>query len=47
MDLKVPRQEYWKAIYPIVYDDKAMAQRVTFKTFMTRHIRKALPAHYK
>ena len=32
---------------PIVYDDKAMVERVSFKTFMRRHVRKALPAHYK
>jgi hypothetical protein len=47
MDMKVPRQDYWKALYPIVYDDKDMVSRVDFKTFMLRHIRKALPAHYK
>ena len=32
---------------PIVYDDKAMVERGSFKTFMRRHVRKALPAHYK
>lgn len=47
MDLKVPKEDYWKALYPIVYDDKDMVSRVDFKTFMRRHIKKALPAVYK
>ena len=47
MDLKVQRPDYWRALFPIVYDDKDMAARVDFKTFMKRHVRKMLPAHYK
>jgi hypothetical protein len=39
--------EYWRKLEPIVYENAEAARDVTFKQFMTTHVRKYLPGVYK
>ena len=43
----VDRDEYWKGLEAIKYDDAEQANNVTFKEFIYTHVRKYLPAHYE
>ncbi len=38
---------YWDELGPIVYENAEAARNVTFKEFMTTHVRKFLPGVYK
>ena len=46
-DMRQEDMKYWEKLQPITYNSLQDAQNVTFKQFMTTHVRKYLPGHFK